>query len=581
MSADKTPAKPDAPVVKEVVKDAEVVSTPSRPDGLPTAKPISFGQQLFIWAMVLVVGVIFGVGSSWQFLEQPTRVIGGISETDILPRKDVAERLQGIIGRETGERFAAPTYEGYANNLRLARYAAGLGLMPAGADLDRVLEEFLAKQVPGGTRTYRDLLVEHQGAKDQVSRPQLAQYLAEQAAVQALYARHLAAPAVPLTVADQIEILRRTRIAADEVTLTAEHLLPTVGADDPELQTTYDSLRATRFTRRAQVTATAAAADFAALTAKAVIGEAETQAWYEGHKETYRKPPAPDAKPDAAAEYKPLAEVAAEIKATLARQQAEKAAQDAVTAFNAVIEEKDLERADAAAFSAAAKAAGLVVSEGLTISEPQNGEIDLGALGRIKDPAGIFAKDPGFISNPLQASSTDRTWFVLRVDAKSPAGFRGFDEVKAELQQIVAGNRAYKALLEQAEALRAAAEKAGPGGLAKLIADPANAAWKATPVENTLAPLEELRAPAPEIGGSAGEPRLAASLTLPERPVVLAEVAGKPLVPSVRLVQVKTVTRDDSSPAMPGDRAASAYRQALTGFRGTQFDRELRDQLQK
>lgn len=581
MSADKTPAKPVAPVVKEVVKDAEVVSTPSKPDGLPTIKPISFSQQIFIWSMVLVVGVLFGVGSSWQFLEQPTRVIGGISETDILPRKDVAERLQGIIGRETGERFAAPTYEGYANNLRLARYAAGQGLMPAGADLDRVLNEFLAKQVPGGTRTYRDLLVEHQGAKDQVSRPQLAQYLAEQAAVEALYVRHLAAPAVPLTVAEQIEVLRRTRIAADEVTLTAEHLLPTVGADDAELQTTYDSLRATRFTRRAQVTATTAAADFVALTAQAVVGEAETQAWYEGHKETYRKAPAPDAKPDAAPEYKPLAEVAAEIKATLARQQAEKAAQAAVTAFNTVIEEKDLERADAAAFSAAAKAAGLVVSESLVIAEPQNGEIDLGAFGRIKDPAGIFAKDPGFISNPLQAAGAERTWFVLRVDAKAPAGFRAFDEVKAELQQIVAGNRAYKALLEQAEVLRAAAEKAGPGGLAKLIADPANAAWKAASIESSLAPLEELRAPAPEIGASAGEPRLAASLTLPERPVALAEVAGKAVVPSVRLLQVKSVTRDDASPAMPADRAASAYRQALTGYRGTQFDRELRDQLQK
>ena len=581
MSADKTPAKPVAPVVNEVVKDAEVVSTPSRPDGAPVAKPISFGQQIFIWLMVLLVGVLFGVGSSWQFLQQPTRSVGGISETDILPRKEVAERLQGIIGRETGERFASQTYEGYANNLRLARYAAGLGLMPAGADLDRVIDEFLAKEVPGGKRTYRDLLVEHQGAKDQVSRPQLAQYLSEQAAVEALYARHLAAPAVPLTVADQIEILRRTRITADEATLTAEHLLPTVAGDDPELQATYERLRSTRFTRRAQVTATAAAADFAALTAKAVVGDAETQAWYDGHKETYRKPPAADAKPDAAPEYKPLAEVAAEIKATLARLQAEKAAQDAVTAFNAVIEEKDLERADPAAFSAAAKAAGLVVSEALAITEPQNGEIDLGAFGRIKDPAGLFTKDPGFISNPLQAAGAERTWFVLRVDAKAPAGFRAFDEVKAEVQQIVAGNRAYKALLEQAEALRAAAEKAGPGGLAKLLADPANAAWKAKTVDASLAPLQELRAPAPEIGASSGEPRLAASLTLPERPVVLAEVEGTPLVPSVRLVQVKSVTRDDTSPAGPIDRMAGAYRQALTGYRGAQFDRELRDQLQK
>ena len=575
MSVDKTPQKPAA----DVIKDAEVVSTPSQPtDSMPTAKPITFGQQIFIWSMILVVGVLFGVGSSWTFLQQPVRSIGGVSENDILVRKNVADRLQAILG-ESGDYFVARTYEDYASNLRLARFADSQGLMPEGVDLKRVVNEFLDRTLPNSTRTFRDLLSEHQGGKDQVTRPQLEQYLAERAAIDGLFARRLAAPAVSLTVADQLDQLRRTRISGDEVILSAEHLMPIVAAEDPEIQTTYEKLRSTRFTRKAQVTATLAAADFAALTAKAVVGEAEIKAWYESHKETYRKPAAADAKPEAPAEYRTLEEVMPEIKATLAREQAEKAAQAAVTAFNSVIEDKDLELADNVAFTSAATAAGLVVVPAMTIDEPSSGQVTLGAFGTIKDPAGIFAKEPGFITNPLQAAGTDKTWFVLRVDAKSPAGFRALDEVKPEVQRIVAGNRAYKALLEQAEALRAAADKAGPGGLKQLMADPAQAAWKANVTNVQLSPLQELKAPATEIGGAPGESTLVASLTLPARPVVLVLLEGETVVPSVRLVQVREVSSDAEAPAGPRDRAASAYREALTGYRRTQFDRELRDQL--
>ena len=575
MSLDKTPQK----LAADVIKDAEVVSTPSKPtDSLPAVKPITFGQQLFIWAMILVVGVIFGVGSSWTFLQQPVRSIGGINENDIVVRKNVADRLQTILG-ESGEYFVARSYEGYASNLRLARFADSQGLMPEGADLDLVVKEFLDRTLPNSSRTFRDLLTEHQGTKDQVTRPQLEQYLAERAAIDGLFARRLAAPAVPLTVADQLDQLRRTRIAGDEVILSAEHLMPTVAAEDPEIQTTYDKLRSTRFTRKAQVTATLAAADFAALTAKAVVGDAEIKAWYESHKENYRKPAAPEAKPDAPAEYRTLEEVMPEIKITLAREQAEKAAQAAVTAFNSVIEDKDLERADLAAFTTAAAAAGLVVVPAMTIDEPSAGQVTLGAFGTIKDPAGIFAKEPGFITNPLQAAGADKTWFVLRVDAKSPAGFRALDEVKPDVQRIVAGNRAYKALIEQAEQLRVAADKVGPGGLKQVLADPAQAEWKAAVTIVPLSPLQELKAPATEIGGAPGEAKLVASLTLPARPVVLALVEGEAAVPSVRLVQVREVTSDASVPAGPRDRAANAYRDALTGYRRTQFDRELRDQL--
>lgn len=583
----------------ELIKDAEIVSSPS--DAAATVvKPITFGQQVFIWAMILLVGVIFGVGSSWTFLQQPQRVIDNVAENDILVRKDVAERLQRVLA-SSHERFAFNDYASYARSIRMARVAAADGLQPAGADLDRVTEDFLAKTIPGEAgapaRTYRDLLLEHKGAKDEVSRLELRRLLAERTGVEALFARNVGAPAVPTTVSKVIDNLRATHLTVTEVELDAKHLLTEVKGDDAEVQSTYDRLRGTRFIRHAQVTATVAAADVAALTAKQVIGDAEIAAYYQQHKDTYRKAPVtppvdPKADPQAAPDYQTLAEVTPAIKAILARTAAEQAAQTLIQTFNGMVDDKGLEQADAAAFSTAATAAGLVVTDGLVINEPSDGQVDLGTFGIIKDPAGLFSKDIGFITNPLQsavvpgaAGAKGQTWFVLRVTQHTPAGFRSLDEVRPEVQALVAGNRAYQALLSEAGKLRVAAEAAGPGGLAKVMAEPVNTVWAAKVVEQPLRPLMELHAPASEPGGPVGEARVAASLALPNRPVALVE--GTPatadqaaVTPRVRLMQVVKVTQDPLPPGAAAD-AVAMYRDALTRYQQAQFDRTLREKLGK
>lgn len=586
MSAADTP-KSKSP--DEKIKDAEVVSTP-RDDQPVAAKPITLIQQLFIWSMVLLVGIIFGVGSSWTFLERSGRTYeGGVNETDIIMTREVAEHLQTIL-RGSGEYFALPDDRAYVQEIRRAHFAASLGLKPAGADLVLVMEEFLDKTMPDSTRTYRSLLAEHLGTKLEVTRQQLARFLADRAGVEALYARNLIAPAIPVTVAADIERAYRTTLTADEVTLSASQFMQPVSADDPDIQSTYDKLRATRFTRRAQVTVTVAAPDLAALAATAVIADAEVQTWYDSHKELYAKPapvPAPgtpkdDKTPVPPVEYKPLVEVTVEIRATLARQAAGKKGQQAVEDFNRMVEDKSLESADHAAFAAAAATLGLALTEKLVVDEPQGGmDIDLAAFGRIKDPAGIFSKDAGFITSPLRAATPDQQWFVLRVDEHRPTGFQPLTAVQADVQQIVAGRRAYKALLDHADALRAAAEKAGPGGLKTVMADPANAVWKATPNAAPMPPLTELRAPPSEIGGLPGEPRLAISLAMPDRPVLLVSSDNLGLVPEVRLVQVVSISHDTTQPPIEAPQAAGFYRQQLLRLQKVQFDTMLRDQLAK
>lgn len=576
----------DAPSKKPLqddVKTAEVVgkATPTSTI-LPKSTEIPFFQQVFIWLMILLVGVIFGVGSSWTLLSQGGRTIGGVDENDILIRQGIARRLQEAINpqrKPQGEQFEFGDYNYYAKHFRYANLAESLGLKPAGADLDKVVSEFLARPIadqPG--RTHRDLLAERQGVKAEITQAELRRFLAEQTAVNALFARHLTVPAVPAAAATDIQAYIRDTIKADVVVLSASHLLPAVPGDDPEIQITYERLRPTRFATPASLESTIAKADLNALSAKVTVSDTEIQAKYESSKETYRQA---NADPKAPAEYRPLGTVAPEIRASLTKERAIVKAQELVTTFNGQIDELGLDKADKTAFAAAATKAGLVV-ENLRIPAPQDGQIDLGTLGRLKDPAGLHGKEVGFISNPLQASGADNTWFIVRVDAQHPAGFKDLATVKDEVIRSVAGTRAYKILLEKAEALRVAAEKRGPGGLAALVKEPEQAAWKATLTEDDLRPSELLKTPASEAGGVAGEGRLAVSLTMPERPVLLAETTGDPAtgdVPQVRLVQVKTFTAGLAAEATMIPRLAGGWRQQLTAWRERLYDNDLRSQL--
>ena len=578
---------PSKKLLQDDVKNAEIVgkATPTS-TVLPKSTEIPFFQQLFIWVMILLVGVIFGVGSSWTLLSQGGRTIGGVDENDILVRQGIARRLQEAINpqrNQQGEQFEFGDYNFYAKHYRYSLLAESLGLKPAGADLDQIVTEFLARPVadqPG--RTHHDLLAERQGVKAEITQVELRRFLAEQTAVNALFARHLTVPAVPAAAAADLQAYIRDSIKADVVVLDASHLLPPVPADDPEIQIAYERLRPSRFATPASLDGTVAKADLNVLGTNVTVSDTEIQAKYDSSKEMYRIPASdPKADPKAPAEYRPLATVAPEIRAALTKERAIAKAQELVATFNGQIDELGLDKADKTTFAAAATKAGLVV-ETTKIPAPQDGMIDLGTLGRLKDPAGLHGKDVGFISNPLQASGADNTWFIVRIDAQHPAGFKDLATVKDEVIRSVAGTRAYKILMEKAEALRVAAEKRGPGGLAALLKEADQAAWKATVTEEELRPSEQLKSPASETGGVAGEGKLAVNLTLPERPVLLAEAAGNPAaadVPQVRLIQVKSFTAAPPIEAAMIPRLAGGWRRELNAWRERLYDNDLRSQI--
>jgi hypothetical protein len=561
------------PPVKDAVPDGKAS------DAAPQAKPLTMGQHLFIWTMIIVVGVLFGMGSTVPFLDAPQRKVAGVSEGEVLIRQEIAQNLEAVLnpgGSRYRAQFERQGFEEYARDLRLAREAEAQGLMPQGKALDRIEEEFLKTALPGSTgRTYHHALADHEGGKRSVPRDKLRLFLSERAAVDALFARNLVAPAVPTTVAPELISYSGDTAEVVEVVLTAKHLLPAVPADDPEIPAAYDRLRGTRFTRPAAVTVTVASADLDAIAQAIAIPEADAKAWYDAHPADYAGTPDPK-DPKAAVPPKPFDEVKAAIIAKLQMQRAEAEGRTRAETLNQTITDQGLDGAkDPARFVAAVQQAQLTPTT-LTLEDRRGGNLDFGPLGTSPDVVKIFSKDhePGFISNPLK---TDKNrWIVLRLDDRREAGYQELHEVKAQVIAHLAGTRAWKRLLE--EAAKAQAEAQSQGLSAWAGSEPAKV-WGASATTKTIGLRQPFNAPPTEIDGPLADPQPVISLTMPGFPIALAHEKAEGDLPRVRLMQVAKINAAPADPARATD-LADAYRRVVSQYRQEVFYRDLMAKLE-
>lgn len=629
--ADQTtpPAKPD-PAVK---KDDQGQAAESF--ALPKNQQLSATQKVFIWALVLFVGILFGAGPITDTLlgnSNQVAYVGNVSENDILARQSVARRLQDLLNPQhdpSGEFFDPSAYDRsgrsnlnniWAQRIKMARHAKTLGLLPDGAALEALVKEFLNKPLPGNAKKrYVDALQEVEGTDTGVTLQEVRRHLAEERALRLVSAARIVAPVVPVATGDLVPPmnqmdyyrgLRGDQVEFDEVVLSATHLLTEVKDDDAEIQLVYEELKSSRFSRSSAVEATVAHVDVAALAAKTAVADSDIEAYYNTHKdELYRKaPPKPEekkpdaptdgAKPEEKApeppkiEYQPLAEVSAGIKAKLARERAELQAKELVhqfdTAVEALLSDKDNTR-----FKAKAAELGLVTHEKVFIEEPRaGGTLDAGEFGMLSESQlHLFNQEPNAITSAVLSTGDKAAWLVLRVDGRREAGFRELTDagVKAEVKAVLAGRRAYKDLLAKAEEIRAAAEKSGPGGLKQWAASEAAKPW-ATKVTSKKEPVFDLRQyalaeikPPP---AQAGEPMLAdgkllVALAMPERPVALGHATAQDDVPAVRLVQATNYLPQAPATGQARVERANNYRDLLLDYRQTLFQTELSAELQK
>lgn len=572
----KQPAnQPSTPPIKDAVPDG-IAEKP------PVSKQLTFTQQLFIWAMVLIVGVIFGVGASFSMVFTPAQKIGGVAEGEVLQRMRIADRMERVLnpnGHPYYPKFRQNGLESYATDLRLARVGESRSLMPKGKALDRVEQDFLATPIEGSQgRTYLDALREHEGGNDQIPRDDLRRFLAENAARESLFMRSAIAPAVPLAIAADLAAMRGDRAELVDVTISGARFVPEVKQDDPEIAAAYERLRGSRFTRPGSVGVAVAWVDRDQLAAGIEVSDADAKAWYDAHADQFAgeaDPKDPSKKPAA----KPFDSVKAEVVAKVKAERGTTAAQRQIDAFNQNAEDLESDK-DPARFRAAAATAKLQIAE-LSVEDRTPGTVDLGKIGTIKDVMRLFGREheAGFLTQPLLTSAGH--WAVIRLESHREAGFQELDGVRDQVARHVAGRRAWKQLQEQSAKLRDELNAKGPGALAAWAASDDAKAWGASLATRPQQLVAKLPTPPSELDGAPGEPQLLAALAMPQRPVavVSAEPAWEGDVPRLRLVQVGELKQSGRDGLAEGP-LAEAYRNGLRRFGLVLFDRELQAQLE-
>lgn len=597
--------KPDAQPATNAPAEAPAPA-PAKTEiaGKLEARPMTVLDQVFIWTMVLLVGVIFGVGPSFGMAMGGRAMVGDIDSGEIRRRERIAVTLQEILNPQgspyTGPVFASRLIQSpygpypvrkdvdtYAEEIRKARYAADLGLMPSKAEADVLVDDFLKRKI--GNRTYAQKIADDRKAKE-ITEADLKLLLTEQFALQALAARTTSAPAMPLAASATVKTWVDEKVSTDLVMLTAKPILPEVKADDPEIQSAYETLaNRDRFALPAAMIVQVAAPDFAALLKAQNPTEEQAKAWYESHKADYQKPvpPQPDngqtpAKTEP--EYLSFAEVQAQILETLRRNGASAAAQAQVEAFAATIEESGLEQSDAAHFTRAATAAGLQVQEDVAVPEVNDGAVTLPGFGKLKRNAreiGLISTKIGSVTD--QQQTEDGRWVLMRIAGRKEASRKTLDdeEVRKQVIAYLAGRRSYPLLLKEAEALRAEAEKAGPGGLRKLFTSEAvKAKWNVEVITNEMNPQVEIEAPTPaDDGATRADARTYASIAVKGNPVVLGDGDPEADVPTVKLIQVTGLVPAKEATAEERTRYAGGLRDMISGILANQAEAAVRRKL--
>ena len=572
--------KPPADAPKDAVPAPEVGPRADLAGHLP-AKATTWTQQVFIWTMIILVGIIFGIGPSAGLMMQNPGEIAEykVDLTEVQRRQRIATLLQDILR----VRFAKGGYDRdpnvtYARDIRKAMYAKDLGLMPSGKDLDRLVDAFMARKV--GERTYAEIFKDNRRSQE-LSNIELKLWISEEFAIKALNAREVASPLVPVAAGATLQTMNEEKFIVDEVVLSAKSLLPEVKADDPEIAATYDKLKNDRrFAVTPSTTVQVVAADIEALAQAHAPGDDQVKAYYDAHLADYAKPMPPleagkEAPKEAPkTEYLPLAEVAEGITATLRRQAALAQAKPMVEAFEQTVEAQKLDEKDAAAFTSAAQAAKLVVTE-MEVAETRDDAIDLGRFGTLTQKFRLHSAKPGTITSMLFAQG--EMPILLRVGARHVGSVKPLSdpEVVKLIREELAGQRAYAQLLTEVEKIRAAAEAAGPGGLRTVLgSDEAKKRWETTVETKDLGPLTDLTPPAPAGDGVATprEPRALASLATSTNPVLLVEADKVGSIPAVKLVQVVGIKAPPAAEAAAKAMNAQRIRTHIDGMLDRQAD---------
>lgn len=551
-------------------------------DGPLQAKPQTFSQQVLVWVLVVAVGVLFGMGPALAILQGPgPQQMASVSQTEAVEHKNILSRLDGLLGQ--GQRPRGD-WGVYAEHIYTARRAEAQGLMPKGETLDRIVDEFLARELSGDGQTVGQRLAEYEKSDRGVKAHELKRVLRIETAARNLRSRHMVLPVVPSTVIADLKALEGDRVMLAEASLSPTVLAPefqaAAAADDATIRALYEELKDRWFRIPASSIVTVFAADPVAITPHVVVSDEEIEAYYEAQKELRpdwmvsdeaEDDPATE-EADAAAEpeeptYQPLEEVREQIVGELREQHAKDLARTLYDAFSTAIRRRlaelgiqnpaELQRQDLMTIAEANTIGpathgelldapvGIVIREDVAVNEPEDGKTArLGEYGEVGFAGELFGEDAVIGTIDLPVTETEGLGLLLRLEATRPGSYRELDQVRDEVVAYHAGRLAWPTLLERAREIAATAQDMGADALTTHFApEEVRQRWGTTVETREVEPLTEFAAPPADVDGVPLETWPAIAMATNQRPVKLAFQPGQgetlvASLPGVRLVQV-------------------------------------------
>jgi len=569
-------------------------------------------QKLIIVALVVLVGVMFGMGGSLAMLQGGTARVdlgGGIDRMALRQHVTVMQQTMLLNGMPR-ERLNSDQMRNYFNQqaleeLRLARLAEAEGLLPKGETKRALLAEFLQQPVRGQPdRRMLDAIKELVGTQEEIDTDLLSEYLANQTAAQAYRNRYLPVPAVAPSSGRLLARLNSDQVLTQEVTLSTEPLAAAhreaVAADDQAIELAYDEIKLDRFRIPEAIDLQVLAVDADQIAAAVQVSEDAIQAYYDSHQDEFTKPVETDDEAEAdeadekQTEVQPLDAVRDQIRSDLAAEQATPLAEKLVQLLDQAIQDAGLTEApETAALAEMASSVGLradaheqltedvtvTVFPGVRVEKPGYGttlrlKLDQGKgaqLARIDDGT-FYDKQPGFVSLPIQASDRAGLWFIVHLTERIAESYQPLEAVRDEVIDYLAARQAYPELLAKAQELQAAAM--ATGDLQAYCTESVLEPWQTELQSGSHGPLQEWQPPVPEWDGIPDESVVAIAVAGERRPIVLVDAGQKGDHYQIKLVQCDQYQTSEPNLAQL-EQQAQAYRQQLGRFLFSLFNERM------
>ena len=509
----------------------------------------SLAQTLLVIALVILVGIIFGIGQSSLTMAFDTKTVveaeAGLTNVDKMTYSRIGT-IEWLIqmGKkphevEDAEWSQAERFAGYYQiPLVIAKLGELQGLKPEGEALDALLEDYLSNpgrnpDYPTLAHAFRDVSKANVKGRT-LTALELRDYIANKHAATNLQAQHQAKLIIDREAAATTRKLGAEKISTEEATISTAALIEKYKAevlkDEESLLLRYEDIKDERFVIPRRCHLTLIGVDANTLRESVVISDEEIGTYFEENKETdpqlkkigpAEEPKEGEAPPSPKMISKTLDESRAYIRGKLQGEKADAVAVDLCNRFLTALSNESLVEEDLIAEGKHGDVISLVSTITIEAADDERLEKsvslqlwqDLGAdepdkasVYQIQDKDGkhvasmnienpsLFQKEPGSILLHAPAQDNQQLHVYQIVESFTDSSYKEFADVKNEVVLYESAQKAYAELLETAQAMKTSLDKAD-ANLAGFFDANERKHWAAAIETKDYNPLDQITEP--------------------------------------------------------------------------------------